>query len=56
MPCRNGCPCEADHLDGVLFVDRVEDPKTFSTWTEFERHHREAFVARATELVERVGS
>ncbi|HLY50984.1 MAG TPA: peptide deformylase [Solirubrobacteraceae bacterium] len=37
---------ELDHLDGVLFLDRVRDPTSFSTWEEFERHHREAFLAR----------
>jgi peptide deformylase len=47
---------EADHLDGVLFLDRVTDPATFTTWDEFDRHHRDAFVARMHELVERVGS
>jgi peptide deformylase len=47
---------EVDHLDGVLFLDRVRDPKTFTTWEQFDRHHREAFVARARALVERVGS
>ena len=47
---------EVDHLDGVLFLDRVRDPTTFTTWEQFDRHHREAFVARARELVERVGS
>jgi peptide deformylase len=47
---------ELDHLDGILFVDRVEDPRTLTTWDEFERHHRDAFVERARRLVERVGS
>jgi len=47
---------EVDHLDGKLFVDRVTDPTTFSTWTEFDRHHKAAFVARVNELVARVGS
>lgn len=46
---------EVDHLRGVLFVDRVEDPTTLCTWAEFERHHKDAFVARVTELVARVG-
>ncbi|HEY4240043.1 MAG TPA: peptide deformylase [Kofleriaceae bacterium] len=46
---------EVDHLLGKLFVDRA-DPSTFSTWTEFERHHREAFIERAKALVARVGS
>ena len=47
---------EVDHLDGVLFVDRVRDPTTFTTWEQFERHHRDEFVERAAQLVERVGS
>jgi peptide deformylase len=47
---------ECDHLDGVLFVDRVADPRTLATWDEYDRHHREAFVERITRFVERVGS
>ena len=46
---------ELDHLDGVLFLDRVRDPATFTTWEQFERHHRDAFVARARALTARVG-
>jgi len=47
---------EIDHLDGVLFLDRVRDPRTFTTWEQFERFHRDAFVDRARALVARVGS
>lgn len=47
---------EVDHLDGVLFLDRVTDPTTFTTWEQFERHHRAAFEQRITAFVERVGS
>ncbi|MBX3156198.1 MAG: peptide deformylase [Deltaproteobacteria bacterium] len=47
---------EVDHLDGKIFVDRVTDPSTFATWTEFERHHKPAFVEQVTKLVTRVGS
>jgi len=47
---------EVDHLDGVLFLDRVGNPATFTTWEQFERFHRDDFVARARALVERVGS
>jgi peptide deformylase len=46
---------EVDHLDGVLFVDRA-DPRTLATWEQFERHQREAFVARIEKFVARVGS
>jgi peptide deformylase len=47
---------ECDHLDGRLFLDRVVDPTTFTTWEQFERFHRAAFVERITAFVERVGS
>lgn len=47
---------ECDHLDGVLFVDRVTDPTTLTTWAEYEAFHRDAFVERITAFVERVGS
>jgi peptide deformylase len=47
---------ECDHLDGMLFLDRVADPTTFTTWEQFDRFHRAAFVDRITEFVARVGS
>ena len=47
---------EVDHLFGKVFVDRVVDPTSFSTWTEFERYHMAGFVERARALVERYGS
>lgn len=47
---------EVDHLDGKLFLDRVTDARTLTTWTEFERYHQAAFVERIRELVARVGS
>ena len=46
---------EVDHLDGVLIVDRA-DPRTLMTWEQYERFHRDEFVARMTAFVERVGS
>ncbi|MCB9594637.1 MAG: peptide deformylase [Sandaracinaceae bacterium] len=47
---------ECDHLDGVLFVDRVEDPTTLCTWKEFGRHREEGFKQTVAEVVERWGS
>ena len=47
---------ECDHLDGVLFVDRVTDPATLATWDEFTAHHRDAFVERITAFVAEVGA
>jgi peptide deformylase len=36
---------EVDHLDGVLFVDRA-DPRSLSTWEQFERHGLKDFLDR----------
>ena len=47
---------EIDHLNGFLFVDRVKDTRSLCTWTEFERYHREPFIARVTEIVARFGA
>jgi peptide deformylase len=47
---------ELDHLDGVLFVDRVHDTRSLTTWEQFERFHRDQFVRRMAEFVARVGS
>jgi peptide deformylase len=47
---------ECDHLDGVLFIDRVSDLATLATWDEFNRYQRDEFVERITAFVERVGS
>lgn len=46
---------EVDHLDGRIFVDRVEDPTSLATWDNFERHHREAFVGYVKEIVAKYG-
>lgn len=47
---------EVDHLDGLLFLDRVEDSRTLSTWDSFNEFHKEAFVERVTALVAKHGS
>lgn len=47
---------EVDHLNGTLFLDRVVDPTTLTTWSEFERFHSDAFLERAARIVERFGS
>lgn len=46
---------EIDHLDGKLFLDRVEDTKTLTTWADFERFHRDAFVAKIVPFIQRMG-
>lgn len=47
---------ELDHLFGKLFVDRVVDTKTLSTWADFERFHLAGFAERARALVGKWGS
>ncbi len=47
---------EVDHLDGILFVDRVADPTTLSTWEQFERFHRDEFLERVSAINARAGS
>lgn len=47
---------EVDHLDGKVFIDRVEDTRSLATWADFERHHKAAFVERAKALVAKYGS
>jgi len=46
---------EVDHLDGRIFVDRVEDPTTLATWDNFDRYGREEFISYVKEIVERYG-
>ncbi len=47
---------ECDHLDGLVFVDRVFNTKSLATWAEFEKHHMEKFATRARAIVAKWGS
>lgn len=47
---------EVDHLDGKVFLDRVEDTRTLATWADFDRFHKDAFVVRAKAIVAKFGS
>ena len=47
---------EVDHLLGKVFLDRVEDTQSLSTWADFDRFHKEAFVVRAKAIVAKYGS
>jgi peptide deformylase len=35
------CQHELDHLDGVLYVDRIADPRRFAFLEEFARYHQQ---------------
>ena len=42
---------ELDHLNGVTFIDRVEDTRTLATWAEFDAHQRAGFEAHIRRIV-----
>src|SRR3954447_12058166 len=44
---------ELDHLDGILFPDRVDDPTTLCTWEMFRAHREAAWLDSVQELLER---
>jgi peptide deformylase len=46
---------EQDHLDGILFLDRVEDTRTLTTWDEFRLRHEADYAEQARAIVERWG-
>ena len=47
---------ENDHLNGILFLDRVEDPKTFCTWDMFDRFHAERCREQAEAVIHKYGA
>jgi len=47
---------ELDHLDGILFPDRVEDTKTLCTWNEFSERYEAGFKEEVKKIVDRYGS
>lgn len=47
---------EVDHLHGKMFIDRVKDTSTLSTWGDFERFHMAKFVEYARGIVAKYGS
>ena len=44
---------ELDHLDGVLFPDRVDDPTTLCTWEMFRAYRQDAWVESIEPLLAR---
>jgi peptide deformylase len=44
---------ELDHLDGILFPDRVEDPTTLCTWEMFRAYRQDKWVQSIQPLLER---
>lgn len=46
---------ELDHLDGILFPDRVIDTRTFCTWNEFKLRQEENFKAEVQKVINEYG-
>ena len=47
---------EADHLDGILFPHRVNDPQSFMSWSVFKTYHEADYAKRVTDLVSEWGA
>jgi peptide deformylase len=47
---------EVDHLDALLFVDRVQDSQTLTTWTQFDEHYKNDWFETAQAIVDKYGS
>lgn len=47
---------ELDHLHGKIFLDRVTDPTTLTTWRNFDDYQKELFVEHVKKVVAEWGS
>ncbi len=47
---------EHDHLEGILFPDRVEDTRTFCTWDEFKSRYEKGFIEQVNKVEAEYGS
>ena len=47
---------EFDHLEGLLFLDKVKDRKTLCTWSEFKKHYENDFRKHVEKIVAKYGS
>jgi len=47
---------EMDHLEGILFPDRVVDPKTLCTWNEFTERYEDGFRKTVEQVESRFNS
>jgi peptide deformylase len=47
---------ELDHLDGVVFIDKVKDSTTLCTLKEFARFHENKFRDTVKQIVAHYGS
>ncbi|NKB77123.1 MAG: peptide deformylase [Gammaproteobacteria bacterium] len=47
---------EHDHLDGILFPNRVTDMQSFCSWSVFQQYQQPAFAKMVLELVQKWGA
>ena len=47
---------ELDHLDGLIYTDRMKDASSLTTIDEFSRYFEEEFKKQVISIVERYGS
>ena len=47
---------EQDHLDGILYTDKLADPHSLCTWDEFKLRHEQSFSEQVKQIVARYGS
>ncbi len=47
---------ENDHLDGLLFTDKLIDTKSLCTWDEFSKHYENDFRHQVEQIVAKYGS
>ena len=46
---------ELDHLDGVLFLDRVQETRLLSSWEEFRLRHEASWLERVRPMISQAG-
>ncbi len=46
---------EFDHLDGLLFLDKVKDTRSLCTWDEFKQHYENNFRKQVEKVVAKYG-
>ena len=44
---------ECDHMDGMLFTDRIQDSRSLCTWEMYEAHYRRQEVEKWTQIQSR---
>ena len=47
---------ELDHLDGLIYTDRMSDASSLTTIDEFAEHHEEKFKDQVINIVKKYGS